>query len=142
MGGRESPLDRHWTNFEALRRDCGRRQVELGVDRGYVRRWAIVGGEGSPLLLRVIARLLLLLAAACLLTGAYVAWLGLYLMSLVLFITAFLSARFMTYVTVSVARATAMKDERLFRKWFQERRLSLFVKASGEYVWNDSPGDV
>ena len=59
-----------------------------------------------------------------------------------LLISAFLSGRFLTYLAIRVARATLIRDERLFRKWFQQQRVSIFVKSTGEYVWNDAPGGV
>ena len=46
--------------------------------------------------------------------------------------------RFLVEFAVKAARQAVLNDERMFRKWFSELRLSIFVKSTGEYVWNDA----
>jgi hypothetical protein len=139
MAARGSLLDRHWPSFKALRSDYRARRLVLGIDRTFAQKWAILGQKGCPLPLQIACIVLVLIALAALAGASYTGWMGFYLMSVVQFIVAFLSARLVMYLAVAVARRTVIRDETLFRKWFHERRLSMFIKTSGEYVWNDTP---
>ncbi len=141
MAGTPNRLESHWKTFQALRQDYRLRRIVLGIDRTHAHKWAILGGEGCPVHLHILSVLLVVVGLAAVAGAAYTVWMGLYLLPFVLFIVAFLSVRLVTYLAVASARATAIRDEALFRRWFRERLLSVYIKKSGEYVWNDGLSD-
>lgn len=111
----------------------------LGVDRSFARMWMLRGGAKCPLVVQLAGYLLILLGLVSLVGAVYVTLYGAYLLAAFLVLLAYLSWRFLVQLAIANLRAAALRDESLFRRWFDERRLSVFVKATGEYVWNDRP---
>jgi len=139
MAAGEAELRRRWPTFPLLQDDLRRRRVVLGVDRRYARRWVILGGEGTTMIGRASGILLLLLTMLSLAGAVLVASRREYLLVVLVLIIAFLSWRLLLGLAVTYARQAALADEGLFLRWFRERRISLWIKDTGEYVWNDAP---
>jgi len=137
MAADESRFDDRWRSFEAFREEFRQRAVMVGVDRVYARRWMLGRGPGCPLGVQAAGYLLIALAVAGLVGSGYVVWHGAYLLGVFLLVLAFLSWRLFVQVAIPTFRSAAMADEALFRRWFEERKVSVFVKATGEYIWND-----
>lgn len=140
MGEAESPLDAHWRSFTALREDVRLGRLLLGIDRSYARNWMLRGGPKCPFMARLAGYLLVILALLSALGAAYVGYYRAYLLAAFLLLLAYLSWRFLIHLAVANLRSAALRDEALFRRCFDERRLSIFVKDTGQYVWNDRGG--
>jgi len=136
-----NPLDAHWKSFKALQNDYTNRSVVLGVDRGFAQRWVLLGGEGCPVVGQLVevllAFLLLLFLAGTVVSLMYQQ----YVLAGLIALAAVVDWRLFGNLAVSFARNSAITDERLFRTWFRERRISILKKSTGEYVWYNLPDE-
>ena len=139
MAEARSRFDEHWRTFELFREQLRQRSVMLGVDRTFARIWVLRGGTNCPLPVQLVGYLLILFGAVGIAGAIFAALSGAYLLAVLLALLAYLSWRLFFQLAIASSRAAALRDETLFRRWFDERRLSTFVKATGEYVWNDQP---
>jgi len=139
MGESTGHLDRHWQDFAALQEDYRQQRILLGIDRGFARMWVLRGGKGCPPAARTVSCALIVLVLVGFLGGLFIAVRGEYLLAAFLFLMVFLSWRLFVHLAIGFARSAAMRDEDLFREWFDALRLSIFVKSTGEYVWNEPP---
>ncbi len=140
MATPDSRIDQHWRSFSALRRDHLHRKIIIGIDRSHARRW-LLAGRDAPLVGCATAWILVALVAVSVAGAIYLVTIASYLLAGVLAVLGFLSWRLMLHVAVARARAATLADERLFRAWFAERRLSVLVKRTGDVVWNDLPDE-
>jgi hypothetical protein len=136
-GQAESPFDAHWESFEAFRDEVRQHRILLGVDRGFARQWMLRGGARCPRVAQVAAYLLVALAVISVASTIYVVLYAAYLVAVFLLLSAYVSWRLFVHLAIANVRSVALRDEALFRRWFDERRLSVLIKATGEYVWND-----
>ncbi len=136
-----NPLDAHWKSFKALQNDYTSKSIVLGVDRTFARKWALVRGDGCPLGAQVTVVLLLLLVGLFLAGGAISIMHAQYVIAGLLAVAAFVDWRLMMNLAVNFARTAAVNDERLFRTWFRQRRVSVLKKSTGEYVWYNIPDE-
>lgn len=138
MPNPDQRIAEHWPSFDALRADYRKRRIIIGIDRQYARKWLFLGGSRSPILGRLSALLLGVLALLSVGGAVFSFTEGAIILGVFLLILAFLSWRLLLQLTVAHARQAALADEELFRRWFRERRLSVLIRESGDIVWNDS----
>ena len=134
-----APLSDHWSSLDQIRRDHTAKRIVMGVDSGFARKWAL-GGRGCPLAARLASWVLLALVLLFVWAGTYVVLHdAAYLMGGFCLVGMLITWRLLTRLTVGFARATAVRDERLFRTWFDQRRLSILIRRTGTIVYR--PGE-
>lgn len=137
MAESDQRIDKHWSSFAKLAEDYRRKRIVIGVDRTFARKWLLFGGRKSPVVGRLVATFLVMLAMISLGYAAYAVYTGSYVGAVMLLIIVFLSWKLILQLAVAHARSAAISDEELLRSWFRDRRLSILIKSSGEIVWND-----
>ena len=137
MAGSEI-LRRHWRDFENLRKAFRNHEIVIGLDRRFVLSWVLLLGAECPYAARATGWVLVLSILVAVAGAFFATWHSLYILAGLCALCAVFLWRFLVEFAVKAARQAVLNDERLFRKWFSELRLSIFVKSTGEYVWNDA----
>lgn len=137
MAADRHPIDAHWRTFAALREDVRIGRAVIGVDRGWSRLWVIRAGAGSSAIAFLAGWLLVLFCLISLAGIGVGAVYREYLLAGLFIALTFLTWKLFVRFSVTAARRAALRDESRFRRWFDERRISLYIKATREYVWND-----
>jgi len=137
MAGSEI-LKRHWRDFENLRRAFRNHEIVIGLDRRFVLSWVLLSGAECRPAARATGWMLVLSILVAIAGAGLATWHSLYILAALCALCALFFWRFLVEFAVKAARQAVLNDERMFRKWFSELRLSIFVKSTGEYVWNDA----
>jgi hypothetical protein len=130
------PLKLRWPEFRKLRSDASAKRITIGIDSSYARVWGLLARDGaSPL---VVLSLWFILLVMFLLAGACVYVIltySAYLIGAILLGGAILGFRLMTHLAVGYARVATLGDEKLFRAWFRERKLSILVQKTRDIIY-------
>ncbi len=137
MAGSEI-LKRHWRDFDNLRRAFRNHEIVIGLDRRFVLFWVLLSGAECRFAARATGWMLVVSILVAVAGASLAAWNSLYILAALCALCAVFLWRFLVEFAVKAARKAVLNDERLFRKWFSELRLSVFVESTGEYVWNDA----
>jgi hypothetical protein len=138
MAAVDDILKHRWRNFAALQESFRKNEIIVGVDRVFARKWLLQGDKGCPTGARAIGYGIVAIIFGGLAGAGFASWKSLYLLASLCGLASFVGWRFLTHFAIRSARFAVLDDERLFRLWFRNLRLSVFVKSTGEYIWNNA----
>lgn len=136
--GESDILRRHWRDFASLRNAFKNHDIIVGVDRFFALSQILGFRTELPPGPRVAGWALLLSLSFLAFAAAWSLWSAMYIVAALCALAAWLLWLFLVKFAIRAVREAALRSERLFRRWFAGLRLSIFIKRSGEYVWNNA----